>query len=132
MPQHKRKSEPSKGPHNSKSTKTILYHDERPVASIEPTATGMALIRKGIKNNAWLPLNGKPHISFQRDHLLQAFDDLVTEVHLIASDGESWRASLEDYLAEGTEFNHPTRGGQIAYPRELFSHENPNQGRLFL
>ena len=118
-------------PHNSKSTKTILYHDGRRVASIEPTPTGMTLVRKGIKKNAWLPLDGKPHISFQRHHLLQAFDEGVTEVLLTASDGESWRASLEDYLEAGTEFNHPVRGDQIAYPRELFSHENPNQGRLF-
>ena len=115
----------------TKPSRTILTHEGRRVASIELTPSGLTLLRKGINKKSWLPLSGKPHISFQRHHLLQAFDEGVTDVLLIASDGENWRAPLDEYIEGGIEFNHPTRGDQIAYPCSLFVHENPNQLRLF-
>ena len=129
MQHPKRKSGPNKDPHSS--TRTLLYHGKFPVASIEQTAEGLTLLRKGLKDNAFLPLEGKKHISFQRDHIYQALNDGVTVVKLIHKDLATWTLSLDAYVENHKPYSHPERGEQMACPIGLFFHTDPLQGRLF-
>ena len=129
MANHKSKSGPNKDPHSQ--SRILLYHGKFPVASIEQTGEGLTLLRKGLKDNAFLPLEGKKHISFQRDHIYQALNAGATVVKLIHKDLATWTLSLDAYVSNHKVYSHPERGVQMAVPIGLFFHTDPLQGRLF-
>ena len=117
-----------KAPHNQSSR--LLYHGPVRVASIEDSPDGPVLLRTGMKPNAWLPLDGRRHISFQRHHLEEAQAAGVRLVRLVGKDGETWEISFDEYMESAKAFDHPTRGRQLVVDQRLFVHSNPLQGRL--